>query len=382
MPKECLPKVILGIESSCDDTCISALDLHGKVIKEVVVSQTDLHKRFGGVVPEFASRAHVVNFQNIINDFEDILISPSGDCLIELIAVTSGPGLAGPLFSGFAFAFGLAQWFKVPLMKINHIEGHLLSPFIENSNLCFPFLSLIVSGGHCQIVLAKDLGQYTILGSTIDDAPGEVFDKVGRMIDLDYPSGAQIDLLAQKGNPKYKLPLPMVGEKYGLDMSFSGLKTATLLLIRKLQKESIDSKIQGEELFVYDPNTGFSNNAKEDISASFQSVMKKTFCKKIDIAINHVINDLGIKIGHVCICGGVAANSGIRNEIDNVAKKYNLVSIKPSQKYCTDNATMIANVGLMRLNKFGLSDNKYVIDINSSDLDLEQVFANWSLEDI
>ena len=407
--------MILGIESSCDDTGIAIVDMDGKVLFEKVISQTEIHQEFGGIVPEFASRAHVQNLQKIIPECKDLIFNKfTNQTLIKIVCATGGPGLLGSLLTGIMFGAGLAHSLQVPFFKINHLEGHLLSPFIEFNDINFPLISFVISGGNCLIVLVKSLGDYVILGQTMDDAPGEVFDKVGRELKLDYPAGVTIDFLAQQGEAEFKLPIPTLAAKYGMNMSFSGLKTATLDLINKKLKDTKDNlsnnnnnKIenQNNQQNNEDERWGCTNTNNTDkkirnICASFQDVMYKTIYNKLRLALIHTIKERGINIKHIALCGGVAANSSIRNAIDKLAKEFNVIALKPTAKYCTDNATMIAICGLFRYKEYIsiLSKNNNIKKNNHCNnntkkgpeqmndiYDFEQigkVSANWSIEDV
>ncbi|MBL0725870.1 MAG: tRNA (adenosine(37)-N6)-threonylcarbamoyltransferase complex transferase subunit TsaD [Alphaproteobacteria bacterium] len=369
--------MILGIESSCDDTGIAVIDLKGNIVRDRIISQVDVHKEFGGVVPEFASRAHILNMQKIIPDFQDLLINKlTGETLIKLICVTSGPGLLGSLLTGVMFGAGLANSLSVPLLKINHLEGHLLSPFIENKDLKFPFLSFIISGGNCLIVFVRSLGDYTILGQTMDDSPGEVFDKIGRALGFDYPAGATVDKFAQMGQPRFNLPLPTRSHSYGANMSFSGLKTATLDLIKANLCDKMNDEVKKEVI--------------ADICSSFQKVISQTVYNKLKLALLQVVNSFSVQIKHIVLCGGVAANSGVRGAIDNLAEEFNITAVKPSTQYCTDNAAMIAMCGLLRCKSFCDKNNINYNETNKlNNLDIffkleefGKVASNWGLESV
>jgi len=308
---------LLGIESSCDDTSAAVLR-HGKMLSNVVAGQ-EVHIKYGGVVPELASRSHQKNIVPVI----DQAIKQAGIHLNDLdaIAFTQGPGLLGSLLVGSSFAKGLALSINKPLIAVNHLEAHVLSPLIEYPELELPYLCLLVSGGHTQIVRVDSAIKISILGKTIDDAAGEAFDKVAKILGLPYPGGPLIDKHAVNGNPKafhYN-----IGKVPGLDFSFSGFKTSFLYSVRDAVAK----------------DATFIENNLSDICASAQfTIVNYIISKLINAA-----NTTGIK--SITIAGGVAANSSLRNELKNVAEKMGWNAIIPSFEYCTDNAGMIANAG-------------------------------------
>lgn len=312
--------IILGIESSCDDTSASVL-INGEVISNVVAGQ-DVHKAFGGVVPELASRAHQQNIIPVV----DAAIKEAGILKSEIsaIAFTRGPGLLGSLIVGTSFSKSLAMALSVPLIEVNHMQGHILAHFIKNKNANypeFPFICLTVSGGHTQIVLVKDYFDMTILGETIDDAAGEAFDKAAKIMSLPYPGGPLIDKYANNGDPKrFKFP---VSNLEGYNFSFSGLKTSLLYFLRKEVAK--------------DPN--FISENLKDICASYQHTIVKSLFKKLVAATR----DQNIK--HIAIAGGVSANSLLRSELDRIGKQESWKIFIPNFEYCTDNAGMIAIAG-------------------------------------
>ena len=307
----------LGIETSCDETAIAIYDSNKGIIGESIHSQMDMHAEYGGVVPELASRDHCLK---IIDVLKDALGEHSLNS-IDQIAYTSGPGLLGALLIGESFAQGLSSALEVPLIPINHLEGHLMSPIMEFPEISMPFICLLVSGGHSMIVDVKEKGSYEILGQSQDDAVGEAFDKVGKLLGLPYPGGPHIEKLASKGNSEaYNFPRPMIHSN-NLDMSLSGLKTAVLYTIQKIE----------------DLNEAF----KADIAASFQKAVTDLLIAKITKTIEQT------NYSDVIVAGGVAANKYIREEFKKLEGILNIKVYYPDLKYCGDNAAMIAFVGSM-----------------------------------
>ena len=308
----------LGIETSCDETAIAVFDSEQGIIGESVYSQIKMHAEYGGVVPELASRDHCVK---IITVLEEAL----GDIdlhSIDQVAYTSGPGLLGALLIGESFAQGLSKALNVPLIPINHLEGHLMSPIMEFPEITVPYISLLVSGGHSMIVDVEDRGDYKILGQSQDDAVGEAFDKVGKLLGLPYPGGPHIEKMALEGNPKaYEFPRPMMHSD-NLDLSFSGLKTAVLYTVRDIE----DLNVQ----------------VKADVAVSFQQAVIDVLTKKIKKAIELTGRD------EVIIAGGVAANKALRSAIKELENSMGIKVYYPDLKYCGDNAAMIAFVGSLR----------------------------------
>ena len=308
----------LGIETSCDETAIAVFDSEQGIIGESVYSQIKMHAEYGGVVPELASRDHCVK---IITVLEEAL----GDIdlhSIDQVAYTSGPGLLGALLIGESFAQGLSSALNVPLIPINHLEGHLMSPIMEFPEITVPYISLLVSGGHSMIVDVEDRGDYKILGQSQDDAVGEAFDKVGKLLGLPYPGGPHIEKMALEGNPKaYEFPRPMMHSD-NLDLSFSGLKTAVLYTVRDIED--------------------LNDQVKADVAASFQQAVIDVLTKKIKKAIELTGRD------EVIIAGGVAANKALRSAIKELENSMGIKVYYPDLKYCGDNAAMIAFVGSLR----------------------------------
>ena len=314
--------IILGIESSCDDTSAAVVE-NNMLLSTIIASQT-VHSKWGGVVPELASRAHQINIIPVV----DSAIKEAGVSVdqIDAIAYTCGPGLLGSLLVGTSFAKGLSISIKKPLIQVNHLQGHILSPFIKEQNKesispDFPFLTLLVSGGHTQIVKVNSYYDFQIIGSTIDDAVGEAFDKCSKMMGLGYPGGPIIDKMAKEGDPlKFKFNLPKVG---GLDYSFSGIKTSLLYFLRDQLKE----------------NENFIEENKNDICASFQKALIDILMKKLTLAASQT----GIK--DISIGGGVSANSALRERVISEGEKRGWRTFVPEFKFTTDNAAMIAICG-------------------------------------
>lgn len=315
-----LPKgwLTLGIETSCDETAVSVVMDGRKVLSSVVASQIPEHRKFGGVVPEVASRQHVETITQVI----DQALVDAGKTLddIRQVAVTYGPGLVGALLVGVAAGKALAYGRGLPLNGVNHIEGHLYANFIQSQDLEPPLLALIVSGGHTHLVKMTDYGEYEILGKTRDDAAGEAFDKVSRVLELGYPGGPFIDEAAKKGNP-HAIEFPRaIQEENNWDFSFSGLKSAVLNHVNTEKMKDHPLRIN-------------------DVAASFQqAVVDVLVDKTIDCAISH-----GMK--QVVLSGGVAANSQLRKSLEQACKPHNISFHVPDLSLCTDNGAMIACVG-------------------------------------
>ena len=329
----------LGIETSCDETAIAVFDSEQGIIGESVYSQIKMHAEYGGVVPELASRDHCVKIVQVLEDaLGDIDLST-----IDQVAYTSGPGLLGALLIGESFAQGLAIALDIPLIPINHLEGHLMSPIMEFPEIAVPYVSLLVSGGHSMIVDVKYRGEYEILGQSQDDAVGEAFDKVGKLLGLPYPGGPHIETLAVNGNLKaFDFPRPMMHSD-NLDLSFSGLKTSVLYKLRDIED--------------------LNDQVKADIAASFQQAVIDVLTKKIKKAVELTGR------GNVIIAGGVAANKALRSAIKELENSMGIKVYYPDLKYCGDNAAMIAFVGSLR------SSDK-IVNIGSS------VRARWPLNEL
>ncbi len=316
---------ILGIESSCDDT--SAAVIRDRIILSNVIANQSVHERYGGVVPELASRAHQQNIIPVVHD----ALKQAGVSKDELsaIAFTRGPGLLGSLLVGTSFAKGFSSALNIPLIDVNHLQAHVLAHFIkeneeDNSHPDFPFLCLLVSGGNSQIILVKSYNDMEIIGQTIDDAAGEAFDKCAKVMGLGYPGGPEVDRLAKLGNPKkFTFSKPHVA---GYDYSFSGLKTSFLYFLRDELKA--------------DP--AFIEKNREDLCASLQ----KTIIDILMDKLYHASKDLHIK--KIAVAGGVSANSGLRNAFEKYAKRYRWKIHIPKFSYTTDNAAMVAITGYFK----------------------------------
>ncbi|OBQ54223.1 tRNA (adenosine(37)-N6)-threonylcarbamoyltransferase complex transferase subunit TsaD [Tamlana sp. s12] len=314
---------ILGIESSCDDTAASVL-VNGKILSNVVSSQK-IHEEYGGVVPELASRAHQQNIVPVIHQaLKKANITKEQ---LHAIAFTKGPGLMGSLLVGTSFAKSLAYGLNIPLIDVNHMQGHILAHFIDEEGFNkppFPFLAMTISGGHTQIVKVENYFNMTVIGETIDDAVGEAFDKSGKILGLGYPAGPEIDKRAKLGNPKaFKFSKPKVD---GLNFSFSGLKTAILYFIQREVKE----------------NPNFIEENLNDICASIQYTIIGILIDKLKLASK----ETGIK--HIAIGGGVSANSGIRQALKDGEQKFGWTTYVPKFEFTTDNGAMIAIVGYLK----------------------------------
>ena len=329
----------LGIETSCDETAIAIYDCEEGIIGESIHSQIEMHAEYGGVVPELASRDHCSKIVEVLNNALDDIPLES----IDKIAYTSGPGLLGALLIGESFAQGLSTALNIPLIPVNHLEGHLMSPMMEFSELQMPFICLLVSGGHSMIVDVKEKGNYQIIGQSQDDAVGEAFDKVAKLLDLPYPGGPHIEKLALEGDPSsYDFPRPMINSD-NLDMSLSGLKTSVLYTVQKISE--------------------LDHIKKANIAASFQKAVTDLLVAKIKKAVEKTNRN------DVIIAGGVAANKFIRSKFKELEGSLGIKVYYPDLKYCGDNAAMIAFVGSM------MSPNRK--ENNSS-----QVRARWPLDEL
>ena len=311
--------LILGIDTSCDDTSASVVEDGRKILSNIVSSQSDIHTRYGGIVPELASRRHI----EMIIPVVDEAIKQAGISFQDLsaVAVCKGPGLIGSLLIGCSFAKALCYSRNIPLVAVNHLEGHLLSVFLESPSPEFPFLSLIVSGGHTSLHIAEDYGRYIELGRTRDDAAGEAYDKVSKLLGLGYPGGPVIDRLAQKGDPR-AIDFPRAYLPESFDFSFSGLKTAVLQFLRK--ENLLDSP--------HAAGPGIAHN----IAASFQAAVVDVLVRKTEWAVKKKW------IKQVTLSGGVSANSGLRKKMLETGKEQGFEVFVPSVSLCTDNAAMIA----------------------------------------
>ena len=330
--------LILGIESSCDETAASLITENDQgipiVLSNIVSSQVEIHKEFGGVVPELAARSHIGKIDSIVKK----AINDSGKKIeeIDAVASTAGPGLIVCLSVGLSFGKAFAKSIDKPFIAVNHLEGHALSPRL-NSKIEFPYLLLLISGGHSQYLNVQQLGKYKRLGTTIDDALGEAFDKTAKLLGIEFPGGPQIEILANKGNPNaYNLPKPIIN-KGGCNLSFAGLKTAVLKISKTIKTD--------EEKF--------------DLAASFQQTVEEILYKKTLIAFSEFEKQNNSKKKIFVVAGGVAANKKIRFNLNKLCKENNYQSIFPPIELCGDNAAMIAMVGLekFKLKQFSQLDH-------------------------
>ncbi|MBP5312832.1 MAG: tRNA (adenosine(37)-N6)-threonylcarbamoyltransferase complex transferase subunit TsaD [Clostridia bacterium] len=334
--------ITLGIESSCDETSAAVVRNGRELLSNVIASSLELHKAYGGVVPELASRKHLEFIVPVIDKaLKDAKVSLED---VDVIGVTFGPGLVGGLLVGLMAAKGLAYAAGKPLVGVHHLEGHISANFLESPDLEPPFITLVASGGHSHIVLVEDYGKYKILGRTRDDAAGEAYDKISRALGLGYPGGPAIDKAAKNGDPSYAV-FPKTRFRSSYDFSFSGIKTAVLNHLNSL-------KMAGASVPV------------NDICASFQEAVCGILCENTFKAAR----DFGMKT--VVLAGGVAANSRLREMFEQAAAKYGMRLEKPSRVLCTDNGAMIASAAYFAYKKGRISD----MTLNAE--------ASWSLEDM
>ena len=326
----------LGIETSCDETAAAVIRENDEgtadILSNVVSSQIEEHKKFGGVVPELAARAHLENIEYII----DTALKQSGTAINEIdgVATTAGPGLIVCLTVGLNIGKSIAAFSNKPLIGVNHLEGHALSPGL-NEKIKFPYLLLLISGGHSQYLIVKDVNEYEQLGTTIDDALGEAFDKTAKMLDLGYPGGPNVEKFSKEGDENfYKLPEPIIN-KAGCNLSFAGLKTAVL-------RES--KEINGDVKLKY------------NLAASFQKTINKILYKKTKIAVEMFKKKTKKENFQLIVAGGVAANKTIRENLTQLSNEMNFEIIYPDLKFCGDNASMIAWAGIQRFKKDLIDD--------------------------
>ncbi|ABI63323.1 tRNA (adenosine(37)-N6)-threonylcarbamoyltransferase complex transferase subunit TsaD [Granulibacter bethesdensis] len=332
------PGPVLGIETSCDETAAAVLDGSGRILAEIVLSQYDDHARFGGVVPEIAARAHLAYLPGMVTEVMDKAGLRFQD--LAAIAATSGPGLIGGLLVGAGLGKGLALAAKRPFIAINHLEAHALAALLPalggvaeiTSGEHFPFLLMLLSGGHCQCILVEGVGRYRRLGGTIDDAVGEAFDKVGKLLGLGWPGGPALERLALQGNPHaLAFPRPMKG-RVGCDFSFSGLKTAVAQYVARF------------------PDGPLPLSDAADIAASFQAAVADVMADRATAALAMADEIAPAKM--LVVSGGVAANAAIRAALSTAAEHRGIAMLAPPPRLCTDNAVMVAWAGLHRL-KYG-----------------------------
>ena len=313
---------ILGIESSCDETSISVIKNGREVLSNVTNSQIDIHKIYGGVVPEIASRNHIINIDYVYNQaLSDANVNIDD---ISAIAVTYGPGLIGSLLVGLSFAKGLSIASNIPFVGINHIEGHIASNYITNLDLEPPFIALIVSGGHTNLVHVKSYNSFKIYGSTHDDACGEAYDKIARVLGFEYPGGPKLEIAALSGtNGKFVFPRGEIKD-CPYDFTYSGLKSHVINVIHNIKQKNNDS---------------IDEQTISDISLEFQNSI-------IDSLVDRTINlSKELNINKIAICGGVSANNAIKNALKQKCENNNIEFYYPENKYCTDNGAMIASAG-------------------------------------
>jgi N6-L-threonylcarbamoyladenine synthase len=312
--------LVLGVESSCDETGIALYDTDHGLLSHALHSQVEMHAEYGGVVPELASRDHIRR----VLPLTELALKDANKTLqdIDAIAYTQGPGLSGALLVGTSFAESLAFSLQIPTINVHHLEGHLLAPLLEDNPPAFPFVALLVSGGHSQLMRVDGIGQYELLGDTLDDAAGEAFDKTAKLLGLGYPGGPALSNLAKTGKPRFKLPRPLLNSG-DLNFSFSGLKTSVLTLVN--QHQPLDDE------------------TKADIAYEFQEAVTEVLTIKCMSALRETGLD------NLIVSGGVGANAKLREKL-NAATKRKLCKVSyPRLEFCTDNGAMIAFAGAMRL---------------------------------
>lgn len=327
------PILCLGIESSCDETSAAIVDSDRNILAHIIYSQIPEHQKYGGVVPELAARAHILAIDEVVRQTLDKANKKISD--IDVIAATAGPGLIGGVLVGWMAATGIAQSTGKPLVAVNHLEGHALVPRLqatsasgsdEDSSVDFPYLLMLASGGHCQILLVRNVGEYELIGQTLDDSAGEAFDKVAKMLGLGYPGGPIVDKCAKLGNPTaFEFPRPLC-DKPGCDFSFSGIKTAARTFLAKIPAP-------------------YSEKVINDFCASFQASVVDCIINRL----NHAMHDdrvLTAQPKTLVVAGGVAKNSAIRSAMEQLAGRYNMQFAAPPMSLCTDNGAMIAWAGL------------------------------------
>lgn len=332
--------IVLGIETSCDETGVALYHSDKGLLAHTLYSQVEMHADYGGVVPELASRDHVRKTIPLINE----VLKQAGLSRHDLggIAYTAGPGLVGALMVGASIANGMAMALDIPIIGVHHMEGHLLAPMLEENPPAFPFLGLLVSGGHTQLVSVKGIGQYQILGESLDDAAGEAFDKAAKMLGMDYPGGPRIAKLAEQafehyGGTPYRFPRPMT-DRPGLDFSFSGLKTFTLNTVHKVREA-------GE----------LSEQDKAEIACAFEEAVVDT----LRIKCRRALEQTGLKT--LVIAGGVSANVRLRESLDAMTRKVGAQVCYARPEFCTDNGAMIAYAGCKRLLAGQTSDHAFKV---------------------
>ena len=325
--------LVLGIETSCDETGIALYDSEKGLIGHTLHSQIKLHAEYGGVVPELASRDHI---RHIIPLIDKLLKDQSLTVhSIDSVAYTAGPGLSGALLVGSCVAEAIACSLNIPSVPIHHLEGHLLAPMLEEESPSFPFLALLVSGGHSHLIHVTAIGDYKIIGDTLDDAAGEAFDKTAQLLGLGYPGGAALSALAEKGEAFFNLPRPLLNS-HGYDFSFSGLKTAVLTLIKK--QEFLTETI------------------KENIAFEFQEAITDVLVKKSLLALEN------LNLDQLVVSGGVGANKQLRQKLIQQSKDKNFKVFFPALEFCTDNGAMIALAGALRYHLSAKNDYMFTVN--------------------
>ncbi|WP_404367823.1 tRNA (adenosine(37)-N6)-threonylcarbamoyltransferase complex transferase subunit TsaD [Marinobacter sp.] len=329
--------LILGIETSCDETGVALYHSDQGLLAHALFSQIDMHADYGGVVPELASRDHVRKLLPLCDEILDAADRTRAD--IDGIAYTAGPGLVGALMVGGSVAHALGFALNIPVLGVHHMEGHLLAPMLESSPPGFPFIALLVSGGHTQLVLVKGIGEYTLLGESVDDAAGEAFDKAAKMLGLDYPGGPRVAALAEKGAPgRYRFPRPMT-DRPGLDFSFSGLKTYTLNTVTRAAES-------GE----------LDDQTRADIALAFETAVVETLTIKCRRALEQTQSK------RLVIAGGVSANRRLRAQLEAMTAKLGASVFYARPEFCTDNGAMIAYAGCQRM-KAGQRDGDRILAV-------------------
>jgi N6-L-threonylcarbamoyladenine synthase len=322
LPSLTHPAVIMGIESSCDESAVALYNTETGLLAHKLYSQVKEHAKYGGVVPELASRDHIQKLSPLILE----CLEQAGNPKVDGIAYTRGPGLVGALLAGSAIARSLAYAWNIPALGVHHMEGHLLAPMLEENKPDFPFIALLVSGGHTMIIRVDGIGRYKLLGDTLDDAAGEAFDKTAKMLGLGYPGGPILSKLALKGDPnRYTFPRPMI-DRPGLDMSFSGLKTYSLNTWQAAQAQNDTSE-----------------QTQADICRAFELAVADTLMIKCKRALEQE------GLNRLVVSGGVSANREIRSKLDQLMAKRKGTAFYPRLEFCTDNAAMIAFAGAQRL---------------------------------
>ncbi|MEN7342766.1 MAG: tRNA (adenosine(37)-N6)-threonylcarbamoyltransferase complex transferase subunit TsaD [Pseudomonadota bacterium] len=323
---------VLGIETSCDETGVAIYDTERGLLADEIFSQIEKHAEYGGVVPEIASRDHLTKLAPMVERVLDNAALEAKD--LDAIAYTAGPGLIGALLVGSCFANGYAASLDIPAIPVHHMEAHLLAPHLEKESPDFPFVALLVSGGHSMLVDVAQLGRYDVIGTTLDDAAGEAFDKTAKLLGLPYPGGPALSKLAESGDPsRFGFPRPMLSRP-GLDFSFSGLKTAVLMAVRELQGIANNQPpLPGDTL---------SDADRRDLAASFQAAIVETLAKKCQRAL------VQTRRKTLIVAGGVGANRQLREQLAEMTAAMDATVFYPRPAFCTDNGAMIAVAGALR----------------------------------